>query len=76
MNKNEPTDNVNYNVINQVLQTKGIFTPSKKDDKPLRELVPNYRNQLTELKKDSMVNQRKQIEESFNVKRKKGGLYF
>ncbi len=76
MNKNEPTDNVDYNVINQVLQTKGIFIPSKKDEKPLRELVPNYRNQLTELKKDSMVNQRKQIEESFNVKRKKGGFYF
>ena len=76
MNKNEPTDNVNYNVINQVLQTKGIFTPSKKDDKHLRELVPNYRNQLTDLKKGAMTNQRKQIDESFNIKRKKGGFYF
>lgn len=76
MSKNEPTDNVDYTVINQILQTKGVFLPPKKDSKPLRELVPNYRNQLTEYKKDSMVNQRKQLDEIFNVKRKKGGFYF
>jgi len=76
MNKSEPTDNVNYISINQIMQTKGVYIPSKKENKVVRELVPNYRNQLTELKKDSMTNQRKQIEESFNIKRKKGGFYF
>jgi hypothetical protein len=40
------------------------------------ELVSDYRNQLTELKKDSLVIQRKQIEDSFSTKRKKGGFYF
>jgi len=76
MNKSEPTDNVDYSVINKIIQNKGVYVPPKKDIKPVRELVPNYRNQLTELKKDSMVNQRKQLEESLSTKRKKGGLYF
>jgi glycosyltransferase involved in cell wall biosynthesis len=76
MTKSEPTDNVNYNVINKIIQNKGVYVPPKKDVKPTRELVPNYRNQLTELKKDSMVNQRKQLQDSFTTKRKKGGLYF
>lgn len=76
MAKSEPTDNVNYNLINKIIQDKGVYTPPKKDIKPIRELVPNYRNQLTELKKDSMVNQRKQLQESLSTKRKKGGLYF
>lgn len=76
INKTEPTDNVNYILINQIMQTKGVYIPPKKENKVVRELVPNYRNQLTELKKDSMTNQRKQIEESFNIKRKKGGFYF
>jgi hypothetical protein len=58
------------------MRTKGIYVPPKKENKVVKELVPNYRNQLTELKKDSMTAQRKQIEESFNIKRKKGGLYF
>ena len=48
----------------------------KKEDIKIKELVPNYRNQLTELKKDSMVNQRKQFDEVYMKKRKKGGLYF
>jgi hypothetical protein len=76
LNKSEPTDNVNYNVINEIIQTKSVYVPPKKDSKPVRELVPNFRNQLTELKKDSMSNQRKQLEDSLNKKRKKGGLYF
>jgi hypothetical protein len=76
MNKREPTDNVDYNVINKIIQTKGVYIPSKKDSKPVKELVPNYRNQLTELKKDSMTNQRKQFDEVYMKKRKKGGLYF
>jgi hypothetical protein len=76
LNKNEPIDNVNYNVINKIIQTKGVYQPTKKDNKVVRELVPNFRNQLTELKKDSMSNQRKQLDESLNKKRKKGGLYF
>lgn len=74
--KSEPTDNVDYSVINKIIQNKGVYVPPKKDVKPLRELVPNYRNQLTELKKDSMTNQRKQLEDSIKNKRKKGGLYF
>ena len=76
INKTEPTDNVNYISINQIMQTKGVYIPLKKENKVIKELVPNYRNQLTELKKDSMTAQRKQIEESFNIKRKKGGFYF
>jgi hypothetical protein len=76
MNKREPTDNVDYNVINKIIQTKGVYIPPKKDSKPVKELVPNYRNQLTELKKDSMTNQRKQFDEVYMKKRKKGGLYF
>ena len=74
--KSEPTDNVDYNIINKIIQNKGVYVPPKKDVKPIRELVPNYRNQLTELKKDSMVNQRKQIDDNMFKKRKKGGLYF
>jgi glycosyltransferase involved in cell wall biosynthesis len=76
LNKKEPMDNVDYNVINQIIQTKGIYQPIKKGDVKVRELVPNYRNQLTELKKDSMTNQRKQIDKSFNPKKNKGGFYF
>jgi hypothetical protein len=76
MNKKEPTDNVDYSVINKIIQTKGVYTPPKKDSKPVKELVPNYRNQLTQLKKDSMTNQRKQIDDNIFKKRKKGGLYF
>jgi hypothetical protein len=76
MNKSEPTDNVNYISINQIMKTKGVYIPTKKENIVVRELVPNYRNQLTELKKDSMTNQRKQIEYSLLSKRKKGGLYF
>jgi hypothetical protein len=76
MNKKEPTDNVDYNVINKIIQTKGVYQPTKKEDIKIKELVPNFRNQLTELKKNSMSNQRKQLDESLNKKRKKGGLYF
>jgi glycosyltransferase involved in cell wall biosynthesis len=76
MSKSEPTDNVNYNVINNIIQNKRVYVPANKDSKPKRELVPNHRNQLTELKKNSMNNQRKQIEESFFKKRKNGGLFF
>jgi len=76
INKTEPTDNVNYISINQIMQTKGVYIPPKKENKVVRELVPNYRNQLTELKKDSMTNQRKQLEGLIYLKRKKGGLYF
>jgi len=76
MNKREPTDNVDYNVINKIIQTKGVYHPTKKEDIKIKELVPNYRNQLTELKKDSMVNQRKQFDEVYHKKRKKGGFYF
>jgi glycosyltransferase involved in cell wall biosynthesis len=72
----EPIDNVNYNEINKNLQNKGVYVPSKKESKPLRELATNYRNQLTDLKKGAMTNQRKQLDESFNIKRKKGGFYF
>jgi len=74
--KSEPTDNVDYSVINKIIQNKGVYVPPKKDVKPVRELVPNYRNQLTDLKKDSMVNQRKQIDDNMFKKRKKGGLFF
>ena len=76
MSKSEPTDNVDYSVINKIIQNKGVYVPSNKEVKPTRELVPNHRNQLTELKKDSMITQRKQLDESLNKKRKKGGLYF
>ena len=76
MSKSEPTDNVDYSVINKVIQNKGIYIPTNKNSKAIRELGPNHRNQLTELKKDSMTNQRKQIEYSLLTKRKKGGLYF
>ena len=76
MSKSEPTDNVDYSVINKVIQNKGIYIPTNKNSKAMRELVPNHRNQLTELKKDSMTNQRKQLEDSIKNKRKKGGLYF
>ena len=76
MNKREPTDNVDYNVINKIIQTKGVYQPTKKEDIKIKELVPNYRNQLTELKKDSMTNQRKQFDEVYMKKRKKGGFYF
>jgi glycosyltransferase involved in cell wall biosynthesis len=76
LSKREPTDNVNYNIINQIMQTKGVYQPTKKEDVKIKELVPNFRNQLTELKKDSMTNQRKQLLDSINAKRKKGGLYF
>jgi hypothetical protein len=65
-----------YNIINQIIQTKGVYQPTKKEDVKIKELVPNFRNQLTELKKDSMTNQRKQLLDSINAKRKKGGLYF
>jgi hypothetical protein len=58
------------------MQTKGVYVPPKKENKTVKELVPNYRNQLTELKKDSMTNQRKQLEDLIYMKRKKGGLYF
>jgi len=74
--KSEPTDNVDYSVINKIIQNKCVYVPPKKDVKPKRELVPNHRNQLTELKKNSMNNQRKQIEENFFKKRKNGGLFF
>jgi hypothetical protein len=76
MSKSEPTDNVDYSVINKIIQNKGIYIPTNKNSKAIRELTPNHRNQLTELKKDSMTNQRKQIEYSLSTKRKKGGLYF
>ena len=76
MSKSEPTDNVDYSVINKIIQNKGVYVPSNKQVKPTRELVPNHRNQLTELKKDSMITQRKQLDESLNKKRRKGGLYF
>ena len=76
MSKSEPTDNVDYSVINKVIQNKGIYIPTNKNSKSIKELGPNHRNQLTELKKDSMTNQRKQIEYSLLTKRKKGGLYF
>jgi hypothetical protein len=76
INKTDPTDNVNYISINQIMQTKGIYVPPKKENKVVKELVPNYRNQLTELKKDSITNQRKQLEDLIYMKRKKGGLYF
>ena len=76
MSKSEPTDNVDYSVINKIIQNKGVYVPSNKQVKPTRELVPNHRNQLIELKKDSMITQRKQLDESLNKKRKKGGLYF
>jgi glycosyltransferase involved in cell wall biosynthesis len=76
MSKSEPTDNVDYSVINKIIQNKGVYVPSNKDSKPIRELTPNHRNKLIELKKDSMITQRKQLDESLNKKRKKGGLYF
>jgi len=76
LSKKEPTDNVDYDVINQIIQTKGVYRPTKKSDVKIKELVSDYRNQLTELKKDSLVIQRKQIEDSFSTKRKKGGFYF
>ena len=47
LNKKEPTDNVDYSVINKIIQNKSIYIPPKKDSKPVKELVPNYRNQLT-----------------------------
>jgi glycosyltransferase involved in cell wall biosynthesis len=76
LSKKEPTDSVNYDVINQILQTKNIYQPSKQENSPIINVIPNYRNQLIELKKDSLVTQRKQLQNSFSTKRKKGGFYF
>ena len=76
MSKSEPTDNVDYSVINKIIQNKGVYVPSNKEVKPTKELVPNHRNQLIELKKDSMVSQRKQLQDSISSKKRKGGLYF
>jgi glycosyltransferase involved in cell wall biosynthesis len=76
MSKTESTDNVDYSVINKVIQNKGGYIPSKKESTPIKELLPNHRNKLTEIKKDSMANQRKQLENDFSTKRKKGGFYF
>jgi hypothetical protein len=76
LNKKEPTDNVDYSVINKVIQNKGAYIPSKKESTQIKELLPNHRNKLTEIKKDSMANQRKQLENDFSTKRKKGGFYF
>jgi hypothetical protein len=68
MSKSEPTDNVDYSVINKIIQNKGVYIPSSKEVKPIKELTPNHRNKLIELKKDSMITQRKQLDESLNKK--------
>jgi hypothetical protein len=61
--KNTEVKEINYNVINQVTQNKGVYIPKK--NIPIRENKPNDRNKLIELKKGE---NNKQIKELFKSK--------
>lgn len=67
LNKKKPEDipkkEINYDVINQVVQNKGVYIPKK--NIPIRENKPNDRNKLIELKKGE---NNKQIKELFKSK--------
>lgn len=61
LNKTElDKTNVNYDLINKVIQQKGVYVPIN-NVKPIRENKPVDRMKITELKKDSLAYQSREF---------------
>jgi glycosyltransferase involved in cell wall biosynthesis len=55
----EIKSNVNYDLVNQIINNPKIYTPV--NEKPIRQHQPKNRNELNQIKKDGVVGQAKKM---------------
>jgi glycosyltransferase involved in cell wall biosynthesis len=56
-------DTVKYDLVNQIINNKSIYTPTGQNNKPVIQHKPKNRQETIELKKDSLIQQNKKLKD-------------
>lgn len=57
-------DTVKYDLVNQIINNKSIYTPTEHTKQPLPQNKPKNRQEITEIKKGSLVHQSRQMKKT------------
>ena len=50
-----------YDLVNQIINNKSIYTPTGQNNKPVIQHKPKNRQETIQLKKDSLIQQNKKL---------------
>jgi hypothetical protein len=57
-------DTVKYDLVNQIINNKSIYTPTENTKQPLPQNKPKNRQEISEIKKGSLVHQSRQMKKT------------